>query len=141
MYVCPALPFGNQQASHVCLCPQLCCLFVTPMDCQPTLPCPWDFPGKRERLPLEWVALSSSRGSSQPRDQTCVSCVSCTAGGHFTAEPLGKLVSSYAFLILVLIPVTSIIGNSLQSPKIKRNTCPPVVDSCQCMAKQCNSVQ
>ena len=27
---------------------------------------------------LEWVAISSSRGSSQPRDQTCVSCISCT---------------------------------------------------------------
>ena len=26
---------------------------------------------------LEWVAISSSRGSSQPRDWTCVSCVSC----------------------------------------------------------------
>ena len=26
---------------------------------------------------LEWVAISFSRGSSQPRDQTCVSCVSC----------------------------------------------------------------
>ena len=29
---------------------------------------------------LEWVAISSSRGSSQPRDQTCISCVSCIAG-------------------------------------------------------------
>ena len=27
---------------------------------------------------LEWVAISSSRGSSQPRDQTYVSCISCT---------------------------------------------------------------
>ena len=27
---------------------------------------------------LEWVAISSSRGSSQPRDQTCVSSISCT---------------------------------------------------------------
>ena len=27
---------------------------------------------------LEWVAISYSRGSSQPRDQTCVSCISCT---------------------------------------------------------------
>ena len=27
---------------------------------------------------LEWTAISSSRGSSQPRDRTCVSCVSCT---------------------------------------------------------------
>ena len=26
---------------------------------------------------LEWVAISSSRGSSQPRDQTHISCVSC----------------------------------------------------------------
>ena len=25
---------------------------------------------------LEWVAILSSRGSSQPRDQTCVSCIS-----------------------------------------------------------------
>ena len=36
---------------------------------------------------LEWVAISYSRGSSQPRDQTCISCV---AGGFFTAEPSGK---------------------------------------------------
>ena len=27
---------------------------------------------------LEWITISSSRGSSQPRDQTCVSHVSCT---------------------------------------------------------------
>ena len=36
---------------------------------------------------LEWVAVLSSRGSSQPRDQTPVSCI---AGGFFTAEPWGK---------------------------------------------------
>ena len=29
---------------------------------------------------LEWVAISSSRGSSRPRDQTRVSCVSCIGG-------------------------------------------------------------
>ena len=32
---------------------------------------------------LEWVAISSSRGSSQTRDQTRVSCSSCIAGGFF----------------------------------------------------------
>ena len=37
---------------------------------------------------LEWVAISFSRGSSQPRDQTKVSC---TAGDSLPAEPLGKL--------------------------------------------------
>ena len=35
---------------------------------------------------LEQVAISFSRGSSQPRDQTCVSC---SAGGFFTPEPHG----------------------------------------------------
>ena len=29
---------------------------------------------------LEWVATSFSRGSSRPRDRTCVSCVSCIGG-------------------------------------------------------------
>ena len=41
---------------------------------------------------MEWVAVSSSRWSSQPKDRTRVSCISCTAGEFFTAEPLGKLV-------------------------------------------------
>ena len=35
----------------------------------------------------EWVAMPFSRGSSRPRDRTCVSC---TAGGLFTAEPGGE---------------------------------------------------
>ena len=39
----------------------------------------------------EWVAMSSSRGSSWPWDQTPISCVSCTAGGFFTTEPPGSL--------------------------------------------------
>ena len=38
---------------------------------------------------LEWVAMPSSRGTSQPRDQTCVSWESCTAGEFFTTEPPG----------------------------------------------------
>ena len=36
---------------------------------------------------LEWVAISSCGGSSQPRDQTQVSCI---AGRFFTTEPPGK---------------------------------------------------
>ena len=39
---------------------------------------------------LEWVAISFSRGSSQPRVWTQVSCVSCTANRFFTTEPPGK---------------------------------------------------
>ena len=37
---------------------------------------------------LQWVAISSSRGASRPRDQTSVSHVSCIAGRFFTSEPL-----------------------------------------------------
>ena len=33
---------------------------------------------------LDWVAISSTRGSSQPRDQTHISCVSCITGRFFT---------------------------------------------------------
>ena len=39
---------------------------------------------------LEWAAVSYSRGSSQPRDQTCISYISCIAGRFFTTEPLRK---------------------------------------------------
>ena len=37
---------------------------------------------------LEWVAFPFSKGSSQPRDITQVSCI---AGGFFTTEPPGKV--------------------------------------------------
>ena len=40
---------------------------------------------------LEWVAISSSRGSFWPRDWTWVSLSSCTAGRFFTTAPPGKL--------------------------------------------------
>ena len=64
-------------------CPTLC----DPMDCSP--------PGSvvhgiLQARTLEWVALPSSRGSSQPRDGTHVSCGSWLAGRFFTEEPLGK---------------------------------------------------
>ena len=39
---------------------------------------------------LEWIAIPFSRESSQPRDQTHVSCVSCIASGFFPAERPGK---------------------------------------------------
>ena len=45
-------------------------LFVTPWPVK--LLCPWDSPATI----LEWVAIFSSRGSSWPRDRTCVSCLS-----------------------------------------------------------------
>ena len=56
-----------------------------PMDCR----VPGSFVhGILQARILEWVAISSSRGSSQCRDQTHISCISCTAGRFF--EPTGK---------------------------------------------------
>ena len=39
---------------------------------------------------LKWVAMPFSKVSAQSKDQTHVSCSSCTSGRFFTAEPLGK---------------------------------------------------
>ena len=39
---------------------------------------------------LEWLAVSSSRGSSRHRDWTCISCVSCTAGRFFIGWAIGE---------------------------------------------------
>ena len=47
-----------------------------PMDC--TLPGS-SVHGILQTRILDWVAMPSSRGSSQPRDRTCVSCVSCVS--------------------------------------------------------------
>ena len=42
---------------------------------------------------LEWVAIPSSRGSSQPSDLTQVSHIT----GRFFTEPLGKLIDLLSF--------------------------------------------
>ena len=48
----------------MCLVPQLCLTLCDPMDCSPPgSSVHGDSPGKQ----LEWVAILSSRGSSQPR--------------------------------------------------------------------------
>ena len=66
-------------AKSLQLCPTLCEL----VDCSP--------PGSsvhgilQARI-LEWIAMPSSRGPSQPRDRTCISCVSCLAGMFFTTS-------------------------------------------------------
>ena len=44
---------------------------------------------------LEWITISSSRESSQPRDQTHISSISYTAGGFFTSELPGSQVKKY----------------------------------------------
>ena len=72
--------FWSSFLIHACSCPTLC----DPMDCSP--------PGSsvhgifQARI-LEWVVISSSRGSFQPRGWTHISCL---AGRFFTTEPPGN---------------------------------------------------
>ena len=57
---------------HACSVAKSCLTLRDPMDCS--------LPGSsahgifQARI-LEWVAVSFSRGSSQPRDQICISCI------------------------------------------------------------------
>ena len=62
------------------LCPTLC----DPVDCSQTGS---SVHGILKARILEWVEISFSRGSSQPKDQTHVSCI---FRRFFTVEPLEK---------------------------------------------------
>ena len=58
---------------------------------------------------LEWVVISYSRGSSWPRDQTHVSCVSCIADGSFTYWAIREAhcsISSIALLLFIPAMIT-----------------------------------
>ena len=87
-------------------CPTLC----NPMDCS--------LPGSSvhgifQAIVLEWIVISFSRGSSHPRDWTCISYFSCIASGFFTTNttwetllppkkqffPLGLLLLPHQLLI------------------------------------------
>jgi len=61
---------------HVCVCSvvQSCLTLCDPIDC--SLPGS-SIHGIFQARILEWLTISSSRGSFWPRDQTCISCVSC----------------------------------------------------------------
>ena len=69
---------GKHRAVRYCDVAQSCPTLCDPMDCSP--------PGSSthgifQARVLEWVAIAFSRGSSQPRDQTQLSCIT---GRRFT---------------------------------------------------------
>ena len=80
-----------------CMLTQLCLTLCDPMDCSP--------PGSSvhgispARI-LEWVAVSSSRGSSNPGIEPESPAL---AGRFFTAEPPGKLGGDAYFLVLSFV--------------------------------------
>ena len=71
----------------LCLVAQWCMTLCYPMDCSSSGS---SVHGVSQARILEWVAISFSRGSSRPRDQTFISCVSCIAGGFFTCWATGE---------------------------------------------------
>ena len=70
-------PTTADERKKVLVC-QLCPTLCNPVDCSPSGS---SINGISQARILEWVAISFSGGSSQPRDPTWVSCI---AGGFFT---------------------------------------------------------
>ena len=79
---CFIFPHHSYMFPVLCWVAQCCPTLCGPMDCSPPgFSVLWILQAKV----LEWVAMPSSRGSSQPRDRTQVSCI---AGGFFTISPI-----------------------------------------------------
>ena len=98
-------------------CPTLC----NPLDCSPP---GLSVHGVSQARILEWVAMPFSRGSSWPRDQTCITCVSSTAGGLFTTKPPGKSFEAHQFSsVAQLCPTLHDPGG----PQHARPPCPPPI--------------
>ena len=70
-----------------CVHAQSCSTVCDPMDCSLS---DSSVLGILQTRILECVAISFSMRSSQPRDETRVSCVFCTAGGFFTCWATGE---------------------------------------------------
>ena len=82
---------------YIYICIYICAVHAKSLQLCPTLCDPLDYslPGSsvhgilQARI-LEWVAVPSSRGSSQFRDRTRIFCGFYIAGRFLTVEPLGK---------------------------------------------------
>ena len=100
---------------YPCLIAQLCPTLCSLMDCIP--------PGSpvqrisQARI-LEWAAISSFRGSSQPRNWTSISCVSCIAAGFFAHWATGEALLLFNLLSCVWVfamPWPAVLQASLSS--------------------------
>ena len=67
----PAHIFLNSRPLCMCAVSQSCLTLCNPMDCSPPGS---SVHGISQARVLEWAAMPTSRGSSRPRDRTCVSC-------------------------------------------------------------------
>ena len=80
----------TRKSLKIRVCAQQCLILYDPMDCKPSC---CSVHGISQARILERVVISFSRGSSQPRDQTQVSCVGrqiLTTGSPLEIRPEGK---------------------------------------------------
>ena len=101
----------------LCLVTQLCPTLFSPMDCSPPVSSVHMI--HQARI-LEWVAMTSSRGSSQPRDQTQVSHIAgrfftiwATRAAHTHTLSLLKLYFEYVQLIVYQLFYNKDVKNTL----------------------------
>ena len=87
---CPIIPF---KVVPLCLAVQSCTTLCDPVD-----PPGSSIQGIFRARILEWVAISFSGGSSRPRDQTDISCVSCMQAGSLPLSHRLPLPSGGTFL-------------------------------------------
>ena len=94
----------NVLVIHVCsACPTLC----DPVDCSPLGSSVY---GILQTRIMGWVAITSSRGSSQPRYQICVSFASCISRLILYHSAIGKPISVVNTCISIFFRFFSIIS-------------------------------
>ena len=88
--------------------------FGDPMDC--SLPSS-SVPGISQARKLEWNVISYSRGSFQPRDQTCISCLLHWLSDSLSLNHLGspQLLPTTAVFVYILRLKTESESNSVAS--------------------------
>ena len=96
---------NRSSREYMCACSvaQSCPTPCDPMDCSPP---GFSVHGISQARILEWVAISYSRGSSWPRDQTQVSCIGRRILYHWAtgeASSRGWEIVMRAILVVVLI--------------------------------------
>ena len=83
---------------------------------------------------LEWVVMPSSRGSSQPRNQTCISYMSCIGRqvlyhSHHLGIPLMPIVAPSKFSVVCIKPRGKNLSGTLLS-FVSVQTPPPPRELC-----------
>ena len=97
---CWEISVKQKSDQHVCVCVCVCvhaCVHIRVLSCIWLSVTPWTiahqaplFMGIFQARILEWVAMPSSRASSQPRDWTPVSCLLYWQVGSLPPRPPGK---------------------------------------------------